>query len=170
MILKHQAQPSWWRNYSFPCIYVVLYLSKNSQGLSHPRRWKRLPRHSVHEHTWFMQQFSLLICAGLLHSQPGRTKGFWYGYGIAALTIAENQLPKRQHLAVCSLKQCALWHLMPYFWTVVKVFLQRQSPSAKPIGSKHMGACEDPAGFLSTSAEVLDSDLKTPGGQVNTLC
>lgn len=62
-----------------------------------------------------MQQFSLVTHPGLLHSQTRRTRGFWYGYGTAALTVVEDQLPKRQHLAVCSLKQCALRRLMPYF-------------------------------------------------------
>lgn len=98
MILKHQAQPSWWRNYSFPCIYGVQSLLKNPQVLSHPRRWKRPPRLSVQfcslKCTWFMQQFSLVTHPGLLHSQTRRTRGFWYGYGTAALTVVEDQYLK----------------------------------------------------------------------------
>lgn len=38
------------------------------------------------------------------------------------------------------------------------------------MGNRHLGACENPAGFLSTSAEAFKSDLKIPCGQVNVLC
>lgn len=73
--------------------------------------------------------------------------------------MVKNQLPTQQLLAFRSLKQGGVSSapnavFFNYFSSITK-----DSPSEKLMGNKHLGACENPAGFLSTSAEAFKPDL-----------